>query len=308
MTDIPSFIWNILSGLPLIPTSKSVAESWLSWGELGLVVFAVVIIFGLIGEYRAEVSAEHRERSWIPPRSGKHWNWKLIFAAVVVLSIVGELVADADIWVTSDILQTISDGEIRDAREKAEAGYDAAKAGADHAIAAETVANSALQENIRLRAKMADRDVGSEARSLIRQRLRGDQQEITVVVTGIREPQVYAASIANALKAAGFKVGLDVWKRDIPPDTGVIFCENRTDDGKIYDVLHAAHVATKPVSVADRPRPDYCDRPGIEAPIEDIIDRLSAGILTPENVGRVIPHGTLAKWHGPRIYVGQKPE
>ena len=123
----------------------------------------------------------------------------------------------------------------------------------------------------------------------------------------MREPQVYAASIGRALQAAGFTVLGDSWTHDIPPDTGVVFCSIRNDDRKTYDVLRQAHVATKFIGLADA-RPDFCDKPGVEAPIEDIIDRLSAGILTPAKVGRLIPHGTLAKWHGPRIYVGQKPE
>lgn len=115
-TNIPIIIWNFLSGLPLIPTSKNVAESWLSRGELGLVVFGAAIIIGLIGEYWADHSAERRERAWIPPHSRKHWNWKLIFAGVVVLTIIGEFISDADIWITSDVLQAISDGEIEKLR------------------------------------------------------------------------------------------------------------------------------------------------------------------------------------------------
>lgn len=113
MTEIPSFIWNFLSGLPLIPSSKMAAESWLSRGELGLVIFGAVIIIGIVGESCADIRSEHRERSWVPPLPGrKHWNWKLIFAGVVVLSIIGEFISDADIWVSSDALQTISDGEL----------------------------------------------------------------------------------------------------------------------------------------------------------------------------------------------------
>jgi hypothetical protein len=112
MTNIPSFIWNMLSGLPLIPASKEAAESWLSRGELGLVIFGAIIVVGLIGEYWADKNDERRKNSWIPPLPQKHWNWKLLFAGVVVLSIIGEFVSDADIWITSDVLQTISDSEI----------------------------------------------------------------------------------------------------------------------------------------------------------------------------------------------------
>jgi len=116
MTDIPSFIWNILSGLPLIPSSKANAEVWLSRGELGLVIFGAVIIIGLVGEYWAERKKHRHEQSWIAPLRQKRWNWEFIFLLVVVLSIVGEFVSDADIWITSDVLQTIADSEIENLR------------------------------------------------------------------------------------------------------------------------------------------------------------------------------------------------
>lgn len=300
MIDIPSFIWNNLSGLPLIPPSKSVAESWLSRGELGLVAFGVIIFIGLVGEYWAERRAERREDSWIPPRPGKHWNWKLIFAGVVVLSIFGEFASDADIWITSDVLQTISDGEIKTANDKA-------KEGADQAEVAYKIAKEATQENVALREKLADRSVKSPERALIKEHLKGDQREITVVVSAIREPQIYGASIAAALKAAGFSVVVDAWRQDIPPDTGVVFCEIRDGDRKIYDVLHLAHVATQFIAQGTN-RPEFWDAAGIEYPFEQIIRQLSAGLLTPETVGRLAPRGLLAKWHGARIFIGQKPE
>jgi hypothetical protein len=96
MTNIPSSIWNILSGLPLIPASKDAAVSWLSRGELGVVIFGAVIVVGLVGEYWADHNGDRRRRSWIPPLWKKYWNWKLIFAGVVVLAIVGEFISDAE--------------------------------------------------------------------------------------------------------------------------------------------------------------------------------------------------------------------
>ena len=192
------------------------------------------------------------------------------------------------------------DAEVSDTRNTAKTALASAQHNVD-------VANDLLEENLRLRAKIADREVRPDDRALIRERLRGNQHEITVVVTGMREPQVYAASIGKALGAAGFKVIGDAWPYGIPSDTGVVFCEIQDGDQKIYDVLRLAHVATKFVGLKDR-RPEFCDRPGIESPIEQLIGQWSGGLLTPEKVGRLLPRGTLAKWHGPRIYVGQKPE
>jgi hypothetical protein len=107
MQTIPVVIWNFFSGLPLIPSAKAVAESWLSRGELWLVIFAFIIGAGLLGEDRAE----RKEKSWIPP-SLSGWNWRLIFIWFVIVGVIGELFCDAIIWVSSDALQTISDGEI----------------------------------------------------------------------------------------------------------------------------------------------------------------------------------------------------
>jgi hypothetical protein len=108
MHNIPSLIWNLLSGSPIAPGTKDSAESALSLGELGLVVFAVVVVIGLIAEWYAEKI----EKRWIPPKTGFHWPWVAIATWVVIVGILGELFCDADIWVSSDVLQTIFDGEI----------------------------------------------------------------------------------------------------------------------------------------------------------------------------------------------------
>jgi hypothetical protein len=106
MQNIPSLIWNTLSGLPFSPSSKASAELWLSRGELWLVVFAILIGVGLIGEVRAE----KQEKKWIPPKHRR--DWVAIFTWVVIVAVIGELFCDADIWVSSDVLQTIADGEL----------------------------------------------------------------------------------------------------------------------------------------------------------------------------------------------------
>jgi hypothetical protein len=117
MDKIPSTIWNLLWGFPVSPDSKSDAEFWLSAGELWLVVFAIVVGIGLIGEHKAE----NAEKKWLPERKG--WTW------VVIVGILGELFCDADIWVSSDVLQAISDKQLEDTRKvAAEANEAAAKA------------------------------------------------------------------------------------------------------------------------------------------------------------------------------------
>jgi hypothetical protein len=109
MHTIASLIWNLFSGRSISPDSRDTAEFWLSIGEFGLVVFAIVVGAGLIGEWRAE----KEEKRWIPPRS-TGWPWMAIWTWVVVVGIVGELFCDADIWVSSDVQQILSDREISD--------------------------------------------------------------------------------------------------------------------------------------------------------------------------------------------------
>jgi hypothetical protein len=143
MDNIASSIWNFFSGLPLIPSSKGVAESWLSRAELSLVVFALVIGVGLVAEDRAE----RKETKWIPPHRG--WNWKRIFAWVVAAGVIAELFSDAAIWVSSDALQAISDGEILALAKRAgdaEQVANRAKNQAETAIAALDDAQRRLAE------------------------------------------------------------------------------------------------------------------------------------------------------------------
>jgi hypothetical protein len=149
MSDIPSKIWSFFSGLPLIPSSKAVAESWLTIGEAGLVIFAIILGVGLLGEDRAE----HHGKPYTP--YGWH-DWKRIFAWVVFIGVMGELFCDADIWVSSDALQAISDGEIKSA-------INTAQTALSNATDAETRANKVLQETIALERAMRPREIFNQA-------------------------------------------------------------------------------------------------------------------------------------------------
>ena len=95
-------------GGPLVPLSKDSAEFWLSGSELALVVLAVVVIVGLIGEY----AEDRRAKKWIPDPYPHRWHWSAIWEWVVIVGILGELFSDGGIWVSSDALQAISDREV----------------------------------------------------------------------------------------------------------------------------------------------------------------------------------------------------
>jgi len=119
-----------------------------------LVVFALVIGVGLVAEDRAE----RKETKWIPPHPG--WNWKRIFAWVVAAGVIAELFSDAAIWVSSDALQAISDGEILALAKKA---GDAEQV-ADTAINQAKTAIAALDDAQKRLAAMADKESELEQR------------------------------------------------------------------------------------------------------------------------------------------------
>ena len=107
--------------IPTVPLSKSIAEPLLSGAEFWLVIFALIIVVGLIGEYLID----RRKSSFIPEsieypksrgRRGKptrKWNWLRFWMWVVIAGIVGELFCDAAIWDSSESLQVISDRDLK---------------------------------------------------------------------------------------------------------------------------------------------------------------------------------------------------
>jgi hypothetical protein len=155
--------------------------------------------------------------------------------------------------------------------------------------------------------KVEERAVRDNDRSYVRHHLRSDHRPITIVLLSDPEPRSYGVKIANTLQSVGFEVSMEDWAGIRPPNTGVVFCEYRKGDRTTYDVLHQANIATQFVRLEEQ-RPDFCDKPGIEFPIENFISGVTLGVLTPKTVGgRAIPHGTLSGQRGPRIFVGQRP-
>jgi hypothetical protein len=98
---------------PLVPLSKTAAEWSLSISELSLVVFAAVVVIGLVGEHKAKPRADPWRPATIKPAGWKPpgWNWPKAWEWVVIAGIIGELIGDGGVWVSSDALQAISDRE-----------------------------------------------------------------------------------------------------------------------------------------------------------------------------------------------------
>jgi hypothetical protein len=103
--------------------SKSAISSALNISEIVLLIFGVVLVAGLVGEYRDV------------------WKrWLRVFEMLVIIGVAGELLADGGIFLFSKRLQTISEEEIAQVNQSA--------AGAN--VAAETLRkqNLLLQQQL----------------------------------------------------------------------------------------------------------------------------------------------------------------
>ncbi|MBV9155504.1 MAG: hypothetical protein JO097_04535 [Acidobacteriaceae bacterium] len=107
--------------------SKFAVEEWLNRSEILIILAGFVLAFGAIGEYLDDHSRLPKWMAWP----------KLAFILMVVISLIGEFVGDAGVFVFSKELQRIEGNEVDalDRRAKA-AGNDAAKAIGDAAKAA----------------------------------------------------------------------------------------------------------------------------------------------------------------------------
>jgi hypothetical protein len=102
---------DIFSVLLLEFVTKSTASAWLLAGEIALVIASIFVVWGLLGESQKD--------KWAPaPSHIKRWH--SAFVAMVVLGVVGELIADGDIFLFSHRLQSIQDTEVAALNERAE--------------------------------------------------------------------------------------------------------------------------------------------------------------------------------------------
>jgi hypothetical protein len=84
--------------------SKSATSLALGVSEIALLVFGVLLVVGLIGEYAESEGWKRHTR---------------LFELLVIIGVAGELIADGGVFLFSSHLQTISDGEIAILRDKA---------------------------------------------------------------------------------------------------------------------------------------------------------------------------------------------
>lgn len=95
----------------LLSLSKSTTAAFLSWSELALLLFGLLLVAGLWGEYLAD----HKKKEYPFFKKRKRW-----FEIWVIIGVAGELIADGGIFVFSSHLQTISDLEVAQLHKAAE--------------------------------------------------------------------------------------------------------------------------------------------------------------------------------------------
>lgn len=107
----------------LASLSKSATSAWLGVSEILLLLFGVLLVVGLVGEYRKSLS-----------------RWVKLFEMFVIIGVAGELLADGGIFALSRHLETIANGEIAVLTEQAATANQHAAEANDRAAQAEVLA------------------------------------------------------------------------------------------------------------------------------------------------------------------------
>jgi hypothetical protein len=126
-----------LSNLP-----ESATTWWLGTSEITLIVSAVILTFGLVGE-------------WPDSESWKRRTLYKLAKFAVVLGVVGELIGDAGIFETSARLSVLQNAAIDQAKAKAANAEERAGSANERAAKLE-------RENLEIREKVAGRRISKE--------------------------------------------------------------------------------------------------------------------------------------------------
>jgi len=215
------------------PMSKGATSVALDISEFALLVFGVVLVIGIVGEYA----------------KSERWKRRLrLFEIFVIIGVSGELLADGGIFLFSRRLQTISDWEVAQLNDKAEAArleqerlrtdnlrltHDTEVARADAAAANERASEAeARSKDAEARAAEANQKAEQERLERVKieearaDRRLSDEQFATMVAklrtlppgdvgiirwTPALEVRRFASDIWAAFKEAGWRP-LEVWR------------------------------------------------------------------------------------------------
>src|SRR5437870_4108268 len=121
----------------LFSLSKSATATALGISEIALLLFGILLVIGLIGEYA-------KSEQW-----KKHVR---VFEMFVIIGVAGELLADGGIFLFSSHLQTIADMEIGEAVLRASKADERASANEKEAAQLRKDAEAERLERIKLEA------------------------------------------------------------------------------------------------------------------------------------------------------------
>lgn len=228
--------------------SKDSAEFWLHFSEAGLLVFALILVIGLVGEYAK------------PSRTK-------MFELFVIAGVLGELLFDGGIFGFSGRLQIIQDELVEQANtlasqavERAGNAYERASDANLKAAALEFAVEELKKENFKLAQSMRRRGVSADQTKIVRGQLKGRGHTVIVVRLDDAEAQLYAYDVYVLMANAGYNVSVqDLGKTS--PYVGVIVCENTGEDLKIFRVLKEAKIATDFARLKGNDRPEACEIP-----------------------------------------------
>jgi hypothetical protein len=245
--------------------SKGATSLGLNASEVALLLFGVLLVVGLVGEY-SELA-----------------RWKRFvktFELFVILGVAGELVADGAIFALSAHLQTLSDLEVARLNNAAESAIATAKnfesqiadANAKAEIArrdaesfrleiakAQGSASNAEAEALRLKQRMADRVCGKTEISAISEKTKsftGQEFRLTTY-PDMAEPRAVAECIYQALVRA--KWNLIPWEHGsilIGGIAGVLVHVNPRADARTQDAASALASTLLKVGIAAQLRQD----------------------------------------------------
>ncbi len=191
----------------LTSLSKSATSTWLGVFEILLLLFGVLLVVGLIGEYRESLKP-----------------WVKVFEMFVILGVAGELLADGGIFALSRHLETIANGEIALLTQQSAIANQKAAEANDRAAQAQALAkgfeaqiatagNNAAQANqkaeterlarTQLENKMKPRHLTAEQQAKLA-RLLGDEPEPISIYNQAFDGESgdYADDFTAAFKAA----------------------------------------------------------------------------------------------------------
>jgi hypothetical protein len=168
-----------LSNLP-----ESATTWWLGTSEITLIVSAVILTFGLVGE-------------WPDSESWKRRTLYKLAKFAVVLGVVGELIGDAGIFETSARLSVLQNAAIDQAKAKAANAEERAGSANERAAKLE-------RENLEIREKVAGRRISKEQHDEIVKLLSPAPATFDLEAMQESEAGLFASDILKTLTDAGW--------------------------------------------------------------------------------------------------------